>query len=64
VVLVIGPAAEAEAPPPVLPAPEVLALLRAEGLGARSAARVASRLTGQSVNALYDMASGQPRAPG
>ena len=64
VVLVIGPPAEAEAPPPVLPAPEVLALLRAEGLGARSAARVASRLTGQSVNALYDMASGQPRAPG
>jgi 16S rRNA (cytidine1402-2'-O)-methyltransferase len=64
VVLVIGPAAETQAPPPpMLPAPELLALLRAEGLGARSAARVASRLTGQSVNALYDMASGQPRAP-
>ena len=43
----------------------LLALLRAEGLGARAAARVAARVTGESANALYDRAArhGADRAP-
>ncbi len=39
--------------PPVV---EILAMLRAEGLGAKAAARVAARLTGQSINTLYAQA--------
>ena len=41
----------------VPPVADILRLLRDEGLGAKAAARVAARLTGESANALYAQAS-------
>lgn len=49
----VAPAPAASALPPV---ETVLTMLRQEGLGAKSAARVAAQLTGQSANALYGLA--------
>ncbi len=56
-VIVLAPAVEA-APQTAAVAPrELLALLRAEGLGAKASARIASAVTGQPVNTLYPMAA-------
>lgn len=52
VILVAG-AEPAAAAPPALPTEAVLAVLSEEGIGARQAARIASRLTGEPKNALY-----------
>jgi 16S rRNA (cytidine1402-2'-O)-methyltransferase len=41
----------------VPPVADILRMLRDEGLGAKAAARVAARLTGESANALYGQAS-------
>ncbi len=62
IVLLVGPATQSDAKPtPALPSVvELLALLRGEGLGAKSAARIAARLTGESVNALYAQAIKAP----
>ncbi len=56
-VLVLAPGQAASESTPAMPVAELLALLRAEGLGAKSAARVAASLTGESVNALYKQAA-------
>lgn len=57
VILIAGADTAAESLAPTLPpVGEILAMLRAEGLGAKAAARVAARLTGQSINALYSQA--------
>ncbi len=52
-VLMVGPAPDKPSRPRVPAADELLSLLRAEGLGARAAARLAARLTGESANSLY-----------
>ena len=64
-VLVVGPAPEpAVAPAPGLPATdELVRLLRHEGLGAKSTARVLARLTGASVNQLYQQVLEQDSNP-
>jgi len=57
VILVAAGDITTESMTPTLPAvDELLAMLRAEGLGAKAAARVAARLTGQPVNTLYAQA--------
>lgn len=56
-VLMIGPAINKAASTAVPAVEELLSLLRAEGLGARAAARVAARLTGESANSLYAQAT-------
>ena len=56
-VLLVGPAPTTSSTPALPPSADLLALLRAEGLGARAAARVTARLTGESANALYKEAA-------
>ncbi|WP_370517581.1 16S rRNA (cytidine(1402)-2'-O)-methyltransferase [Spiribacter sp. 2438] len=52
-VVMVGPAPSRPARPSIPDAEELLSLLRAEGLSARAAARLAARLTGESANSLY-----------
>ncbi|RZU97903.1 16S rRNA (cytidine(1402)-2'-O)-methyltransferase [Spiribacter vilamensis] len=62
-VLVVGPPPQAPSPEAVsIPAAEELVrMLRREGLGARSTARVVARLTGESTNNLYRQATEEDR---
>ncbi|MEX0429953.1 16S rRNA (cytidine(1402)-2'-O)-methyltransferase [Spiribacter insolitus] len=57
-VILVGPDSEERAPASasVPDAATLLRMLRAEGLGAKAAARVTARITGESANALYDRA--------
>ncbi|MEX0449425.1 16S rRNA (cytidine(1402)-2'-O)-methyltransferase [Spiribacter sp. 221] len=57
-VILVGPGVEDRAPAAatVLDTATLLQMLRAEGLGAKAAARVTARITGESANALYDRA--------
>ncbi|MDR9432323.1 MAG: 16S rRNA (cytidine(1402)-2'-O)-methyltransferase [Spiribacter sp.] len=56
IVVAAGESANAIEHAELPPITEILSLLRHEGLGAKAAARVAARLTGQSANALYTLA--------
>ncbi len=57
-VILVGPDPDDRAPSaaPVPDTASLLQMLRAEGLGAKAAARVTARITGESANALYDRA--------
>lgn len=57
-VILVGPGVEDRAPAAatVPDTATLLQMLRAEGLGAKAAARVTARITGESANALYDRA--------
>lgn len=60
-VLVVGPSSQAPlSTTAALPATdELVHMLRQEGLGAKSTARVVARLTGESINSVYRRAAGQ-----
>ena len=62
-VLVVGPPPQAPSPEAAaIPATdELVRMLRREGLGAKSTARVVARLTGESINSLYRQAAEQDR---
>ena len=63
-VILVGPAPAGNAPPiGTLPDTDtLLQMLRGEGLGAKAAARVTARITGESANALYDRAVREGRS--
>ena len=65
-VLLVGPPSQAPSPEAAaIPATdELVRMLRREGLGAKSTARVVARLTGESVNSVYRQAAGQDRETG
>ncbi len=56
-VIVLGPGREKSGSGLELTSTELLRMLRAEGLGAKASARIAATLTGESVNALYPIAT-------
>lgn len=56
-VIVLAPGARALPSAATMAPADLLAMLRAEGLGAKASARIASAMTGEPVNTLYPMAA-------
>lgn len=59
-VIVLAPGVEVAPSGARVTSAELLAMLRAEGLGAKTSARIASAVTGEAVNTLYPMATAIP----